>query len=66
MITCLIVGGQVGFRLRGDLDKRVMKTYEEVILACKSHLDNEEEIRQQKRDFQNFQERRAKRPLTWI
>lgn len=61
MAVFAIIGGQVGFRLRGDLDAALVKSYDAVVQACKAHLQDEKDLKEQQDFYKNFRSKNGKR-----
>ena len=62
ILTSAIVGGQIGFRLRGDMVEPLLQKYRTTLEMCNKHIQAEEAIEADKKFYQQYQERQNKKP----
>lgn len=62
MACILITGVNIGFHVRGKMDKVKIASYTEVYEACQSFLDDEKVIQEEKKDYQDFMDRKSSPP----
>ena len=62
LLTSAIVGGQIGFRLRGDMVEPLLQKYRSTLEMCNQHLEAEQSVEDDKKFYQEYQERRKKKP----